>query len=92
MASFMNTSSADALSQVTNPDGSTTNLVFDVHQYLDSEYLGESANCTYDGSDAASNLATWLRSVGRQAMLTETGGGSTDSCYTDLCSFISSVK
>lgn len=34
---FVSNGSADALSKVTNPDGSHTNLVFDVHKYLDSD-------------------------------------------------------
>ena len=32
---FISTGSAAALNKVTNPDGTTTNLVMDVHQYLD---------------------------------------------------------
>ena len=34
-ATFVSNGSADALSKVTNPDGSITGLVFDVHKYLD---------------------------------------------------------
>jgi endoglucanase len=32
-----------ALSTVKNPDGSTTNLIFDVHKYLDSDNSGTHA-------------------------------------------------
>lgn len=34
---FISNGSADALNKVTNPDGSITNIVFDVHKYLDSD-------------------------------------------------------
>ncbi len=34
---FISNGSGAALIKVTNPDGSTTNLVFDVHKYLDSD-------------------------------------------------------
>lgn len=34
-ATFVSNGSADALNKVKNPDGSITNLVFDVHKYLD---------------------------------------------------------
>lgn len=34
---FVSNGSGPALLKVTNPDGSTTNLVFDVHKYLDSD-------------------------------------------------------
>ncbi|PYH79016.1 cellulase-domain-containing protein [Aspergillus uvarum CBS 121591] len=82
---FISDGSASALSAVKNPDGSTTNLIFDVHQYLDSDGSGTSTTCTTNGVSNLGTLATWLRSNGRQAFLTETGGGSTSSCYTDLC-------
>ncbi|KAL5341351.1 glycoside hydrolase superfamily [Aspergillus crustosus] len=82
---FISTGSAAALSAVTNPDGSTTNLIFDVHQYLDADSSGTSTECASNGVDNLSRLATWLRSNNRQAFLTETGGGSTASCYTNLC-------
>lgn len=35
--SFVSSGSADALHKVTNLDGSTTNLIMDVHKYLDSD-------------------------------------------------------
>ena len=34
---FISNGSAAALGNVTNPDGSFTNLIFDVHKYLDSD-------------------------------------------------------
>lgn len=82
---FVSTGSAAALSAVKNLDGTTTNLIYDVHQYIDSDYSGTHSDCVYNGVSGLQTLATYLRSVGRQAFLTETGGGSTSSCYTDLC-------
>jgi endoglucanase len=32
---FVSSGSAEALSMVQNPDGTTTNLIMDVHKYLD---------------------------------------------------------
>ena len=37
---FVSNGSADALAKVTNPDGSITGLIFDVHKYLDSDNSG----------------------------------------------------
>ena len=34
---FVSNGSGDALMKVTNPDGSITGLIFDVHKYLDSD-------------------------------------------------------
>ncbi len=40
---FVSNGSGPALMTVTNPDGSVTNLVFDVHKYLDSDNSGTNA-------------------------------------------------
>lgn len=83
---FLDNGSGDALLKVTNIDGGTDNLVFDVHKYLDSDNSGTNAACTTDNADAFTTLGKWLEQQGRQAMLTETGGGASDeSCLTDLC-------
>jgi endoglucanase len=76
-----------------NPDNSTTNLIFDVHKYLDSDNSGTHTECVTDNvSDAFSPLATWLRTNNRQALNTETGGGNTASCAKYLCQQIAFVK
>ena len=67
VGSFISTGSASALSAVVNLDGSHTNLIFDVHQYLDSEGSGTHLDCTTNGINNLNTLATWLRSNGRQA-------------------------
>lgn len=78
--------SGPALSKVVNLDGSTDGLVFDVHQYLDSGYSGVKSSCAHNNVAEFNSLATWLRTNGRQAILTETGGGGdADSCLRDLC-------
>ncbi|KAF2093160.1 endoglucanase II [Rhizodiscina lignyota] len=84
-ATFVSNGNAAALSNITNLDGSTDNLVFDVHKYLDSDNSGTSTECvTNNIDDAFSPLADWLRENKRMAFNTETGGGNTDSCVTDL--------
>ncbi|KAF4616422.1 hypothetical protein D9613_008471 [Agrocybe pediades] len=85
-AAFISNGSGDALKKVVNPDGTTTNLIFDVHKYLDSDNSGTHAECTTNNIQSAwAPLATWLRSNGRQALNTETGGGNVASCQTYLC-------
>lgn len=77
---YISDGSGAALSTVKNPDGTNTNLIFEVHKYLDSDDSGTHTECTSDAvSDAFKPLAAWLRRQGRQAILTETGGGNTDS-------------
>ncbi|KAI9684841.1 MAG: Endoglucanase EG-II [Bathelium mastoideum] len=84
---YISDGSAAALSNVTNLDGSITNLVFDVHKYLDEDNSGTHSNCVTNNIDSAfSPLATYLRQNNRQAFLSETGGGPTDStCLTYVC-------
>ncbi|KAL5115462.1 Endoglucanase EG-II [Pleosporales sp. CAS-2024a] len=83
---FVSSGSAAALNGVKNPDGTTTNLIMDVHKYLDSDNSGTHTECVKNNIDNAFQpLATWLKQNNRKAMLTETGGGNTASCEQYLC-------
>ncbi|KAH7922900.1 glycoside hydrolase family 5 protein, cellulose binding module 1 [Leucogyrophana mollusca] len=83
---FVSGGSAAALAMVTNPDGSITGLIMDVHKYLDSDNSGTNAECvTNNIDDAWEPLSQWLRCNGRQALNTETGGGNVASCETYMC-------
>ncbi|KAF8180388.1 glycoside hydrolase family 5 protein, cellulose binding module 1 [Pholiota molesta] len=83
---FVSNGSGPALMTVTNPDGTTTGLIFDVHKYLDSDNSGTNAECVTDNIVSSwEPLAQWLRSNNRQAFNTETGGGNTASCVQYLC-------
>ncbi|CAD0021290.1 unnamed protein product [Aureobasidium pullulans] len=58
-AQFVDNGSAAALNKITNLDGSKTNLVFDVHQYSDSDGSGTNSACTTDNS-CLTNVCTML--------------------------------
>jgi len=79
--------SGPVLLGVKNPDGTTDNLLFNVHQYLDSDASGTHSNCVMNNIDTAfTPLAAFLRQNNRTAILTETGGGPTDpTCLQMLC-------
>ncbi|KAH0834831.1 glycoside hydrolase family 5 protein [Lanmaoa asiatica] len=78
---FISSGSAAALNMVRNPDGSITNLVMDVHKYLDYDNSGTHAQCATNNIESSwYPLSTWLRKHDRQALNTETGGGNVDSC------------
>jgi endoglucanase len=73
---FLSSGWGAALSTVTNPDGSTTNLVLDLHKYLDVDNSGDHPDCVMDNvADTFEPVAAWLRTNKRQAMLSETGVG-----------------
>lgn len=76
------TISAPALSKVTNPDGTTTGLVYDVHKYFDSDQSGQSSSCADNDhiNDAFMPLIKYLRRMNRQALVSETGGGNGGDC------------
>jgi endoglucanase len=59
------------LLNVKNPDGSTTNLIFNIHGYYDYDYSGTHTDCSNDQIGGWAPFACWLRQNGRQAMLTE---------------------
>ncbi|KAJ4465622.1 endoglucanase [Lentinula edodes] len=83
---FVSNGSGPALLTVTNPDGSTTGLIFDVHKYLDFDNSGTNEECVTNNIDSSwAPLATWLRENGRQAFNTETGGGNVASCVEYMC-------
>lgn len=80
VTTFISNGSAGNLSTVTNPDGSLTGLIFDVHKYLDVDNSGTHLECTTDHiADGFQPLATFLRANNRTAILSETGGGNTTS-------------
>lgn len=90
---YISDGSATALAAVINPDGTTTNLIFDVHKYLDSDNSGGGGDCvTNNIASTFQPLATWLNSVGRQALLTETGGTNLSACATYMCQQIAFLK
>lgn len=92
-AQALPTEAGPELLNVTNPDGSTTGIVFDVHKYLDSDNSGTHTECTTDNiANAFQPLATWLRTNKRQALNTETGGGNTQSCEKNFCAQIKFMK
>ncbi|OBZ79926.1 Large subunit GTPase 1 [Grifola frondosa] len=87
------TEAGPLLVQVTDPLGDTSKLIFDVHKYLDSDNSGTHPDCVTNNVDVLTTLVTFLQTNGnRQAILSETGGGNTASCETDLGQELAFVK
>ncbi|CAD6588641.1 MAG: hypothetical protein CYPHOPRED_004475 [Cyphobasidiales sp. Tagirdzhanova-0007] len=82
------------LAGITDPahSGSTELLYFDVHQYLDSTYSGTATTCTTNAVGGLEALNSLLAGAGRYAFLSETGGGSTSSCESDLGQELAYIK
>jgi aryl-phospho-beta-D-glucosidase BglC (GH1 family) len=75
-ATLVSSGSADALLAIRNPDGSTDNLLLDIHKYLDEDNSGTHALCITDNVDAFTTVAKYLRSKGRKGLISETGASS----------------
>ncbi|KAF2995149.1 hypothetical protein E8E14_004290 [Neopestalotiopsis sp. 37M] len=85
-ATLVSSGSAGKMMAITNPDGSTNGLVLDIHKYLDEDNSGTHQECVTDNIDAFTELAQYLRSNGRQGLVSESGASSDASCLTNFCS------
>ncbi|KKA31089.1 hypothetical protein TD95_001784 [Thielaviopsis punctulata] len=85
VATMIDNGSAAALLNVTNPDGSTDNLLLDIHKYLDINNSGTHAACVMNNVQAFDDLATYLRKAGRKGFISETGASGDSSCLTMFC-------
>ncbi|KAK5195584.1 hypothetical protein LTR99_002110 [Exophiala xenobiotica] len=87
--------SGPALMGVTDSAGGTSLLIFEVHEYLDANNAGGNSDCITNNIDSSyyrgglQNLAAYLRSNGRYALLTESGGLNNANCATYLCQELS---
>ena len=78
--------SGPALLPIKDFDGSQNMLIFDIHRYYDQNGYGQLRECVQNHiQDSYAPLAQYLRQYGRQAMITETGGGNTQSCVKYVC-------
>ncbi|KZS87208.1 cellulase-domain-containing protein [Sistotremastrum niveocremeum HHB9708] len=92
-AQALPTEAGPALLKVKDTDGTVGKIIFDVHKYLDSDNSGTHADCVTDNTAVFQTLVNWLQQNGnRQAILSETGGGNTSSCETDLNSELAFIK
>jgi endoglucanase len=78
-ATLVSSGSAAGLMALTNPDGSTTNLLLDIHKYLDVDNSGTHAECVTDNVAAFATVADFLRQNGRKGLVSETGASSAAS-------------
>ncbi|KAL2285260.1 hypothetical protein FJTKL_08220 [Diaporthe vaccinii] len=85
-ATLVSSGSTAALMNITNPDGTTDNLLLDIHKYLDEDNSGTHETCTTDNIDAFTTVADFLRQTGRKGIVSETGASSDSTCFTSFCS------
>ncbi|RAL08217.1 putative endoglucanase [Aspergillus homomorphus CBS 101889] len=59
-------------------------IIYEMHQYLDSDGSGTSADCVSStiGAERVASATTWLRQNGKRAILGEFAGGANSQCLT----------
>jgi endoglucanase len=81
---------ADLL-KVTNPDGTTTNLIFELHQYFDKEG-GKNTFCNDPLASGFETVAKFLKSHKRQAFIGELGAGNGQDCVKIVCDVLDTLN
>lgn len=78
---------ADSMGNLTDPQNK---IVYQMHQYLDTDGSGTSPNCvnTTIGSTRLVAATTWLRSNGKKATLGEFAGGVNNVCQTAVADML----
>jgi endoglucanase len=82
-ANFYGTPNAQAMLQITD---SGNNLVFEVHQYLDTDSSGTTTHCVSAtiGAQRLQVFTDWLRANGKRGLLGEFAAANTDTCMQAL--------
>ncbi|KAH9810631.1 family 5 glycoside hydrolase [Melampsora americana] len=81
----------NGLSEIKNPDGSNRGLIFEIHQYFDSDGSGQQKECTADHLSELQSVVDLLRNDGRQVLITEMGGGNSQSCCDIIHKFVTAA-
>ena len=77
-SAYIGTNKATLMS-ITDPAGGTDKLIMDLHQYYDQDGSGTNDECIQDHvADVWEPVAKDLRDSGRKALISETGGASTE--------------
>lgn len=82
-ATLVSSGSTTAMMNITNPDGTTENLLLDIHKYLDEDNSGTHTTCTTNNIDAFTTVAQFLRQAGRKGLVSESGASS-DATVSDI--------
>jgi endoglucanase len=85
------TPNAVALLDITDP---ANNVVFEAHQYLDSDSSGSSGACVSAtiGSERLAPFLKWLRANGKKGILGEFAGGDNAICNLAITDMLGTMK
>jgi endoglucanase len=85
------TANASAMLAITDP---SNNLIFEVHQYLDSNSSGNSDQCVSAtiGSERLVSFTNWLRTNGKKGFLGEFAGGNNPTCNQGIANMLAYIQ
>ncbi|KAL3440150.1 glycoside hydrolase [Aspergillus insuetus] len=92
------TSINDNMKQLTDPsDPSGSKIIYEMHQYLDSDGSGTTPNCVSAtiGRERVTAATAWLRENGKRGVLGEFAGGDNPTCksaVSDMLEFLSEAS
>ncbi|TVY32370.1 Endo-beta-1,4-glucanase B [Lachnellula subtilissima] len=80
-----------AMAALTDPN---SNIIYEMHQYLDSDGSGTSSTCvsTSIGVERLQAATAWCRSTGKNCILGETAAGSNSQCISALANMLDYMK
>ncbi|TPX58187.1 hypothetical protein PhCBS80983_g03314 [Powellomyces hirtus] len=80
---YYGTSNAEVMATIVDP---ANNFMFEMHQYLDSDFSGTHDTCQSASIGVESLVAAteWARKLGKKILLGEIGGGDNALCYAAL--------
>ncbi|PYH43525.1 putative endoglucanase [Aspergillus saccharolyticus JOP 1030-1] len=69
-------------------------IIYEMHQYLDSDGSGTSDSCvsTTIGAERVAAATTWLRENGKKAVLGEFAGGANSQCLTAVTGMLDALS
>lgn len=84
-------STNDNLKALTDP---SNKIVYEMHQYLDSDGSGTSETCVSStiGAERVSSATTWLRQNGKLGILGEFAGGANSNCKTAVTGLLNHLQ
>ncbi|CAI7670457.1 unnamed protein product [Penicillium manginii] len=80
----------DNMKALTDPQNK---IVYQMHQYLDSDGSGTSATCVSStiGAERVSSATAWLKANGKKGILGEFAGGVNDQCKTAVTGMLDAL-
>lgn len=87
---WISSGNADAMGNLTDP---SDKIVYEMHQYLDSDGSGTSSTCvsTTIGAERIAAATSWLQENGKKGIIGEFAGGANSDCETAVTGMLDAL-